>query len=70
MKYEDRLMNPEDRRFYLDALRALSPAQRIMIAAQLWETAKEVTRAGIRAQNPQLSPEDVERELRRRIELL
>lgn len=70
MKYEDRLMSPEVRRLYWGRLRAFSPEQRIVIAAQLWETAKEVTRAGIRAQNPQLSPEHVERELRRRMELL
>ncbi|MFQ6133357.1 MAG: hypothetical protein ACE5R4_15045 [Armatimonadota bacterium] len=69
MKYEDRLMRSEDRRFHLDRLRALTPEQRIVKAAELWETAKEVARAGIRAQNPQFSPEDVERELRRRIAL-
>lgn len=51
----------------IDALRRMTGEQRIALAFEMWKTACEVTRAGIRAQHPQFSSDDVERELARRI---
>lgn len=59
-----------DRASYLariDALRRMTGEQRLALAFEMWQTAREITRAGIRAQYPQFSPGEVERELARRI---
>jgi hypothetical protein len=49
--------------------REMTGEQRLEIALRLHELACNVTRDGIRAQNPDFDEEAVERELRRRIAL-
>ncbi len=51
----------------IDALRRMTGEQRFALAIEMWTTACETTRAGIRAQHPLFSPSEVERELARRI---
>ena len=51
----------------LEALRRMTGEQRVALAIEMWTTACETTRAGIRAQHPLFSPSEVERELARRI---
>jgi hypothetical protein len=53
----------------LQVLRQLSGEQRLGLAFQMWRTACEITRAGIRAQYPTYTPTQVEQELARRIML-
>ena len=53
----------------IEMYRAMSGEQRLQIALNLHELACNVTREGIRHQNPGITEEEVERELRRRIEL-
>ena len=49
--------------------REMTGEQRLKIALDLHEFACNITRAGIRRQFPDASPDDVERHLRRRIDL-
>ncbi len=49
------------------ALRRMTGEQRLALAFEMWKTACETTRAGIRTQHPEFSPDEVERELARRI---
>ena len=51
----------------IEALRRMTGEQRLALAFQMWRTAREITRAGIRAQRPEFSAAQVERELARRI---
>ena len=51
----------------LEILRRMSGAERLALALEMWKTACDVTRAGIRTQNPDFSPEQVERALAQRI---
>ncbi len=51
----------------IEILRRMTGEQRLVRAFELWKTACEISRAGIRAQHPQFSSADVERELARRI---
>ncbi len=51
----------------IDILRRMTGEERLALAFQMWKAACEMTRAGIRAQNPDYSPEQVEHELARRI---
>ena len=51
----------------MDALRKMTGEQRFVLAFEMWKTACEITRAGIRAQHPQYSANQVARELARRI---
>lgn len=51
----------------LDALRRMTGEQRLALGFEMWTTACDTTRAGIRAQHPRFSPGEVERELARRI---
>jgi hypothetical protein len=53
----------------IERLRAMTGAQRLKIALDLHEFASNVSRAGIRQQFPEADEEEVERHLRRRIEL-
>ena len=53
----------------IEMYRAMTGEQRLQIALNLHELACNVTRDGIRHQNQGISEADVERELRRRIEL-
>ncbi len=51
----------------IQALRGMTGEQRLALAFEMWKTACEVTRAGIRAQHPEYSANEVQRELARRI---
>ncbi len=51
----------------IESLRQMSGEQRLALAFTMWEMAREITRAGIRAQHADFTPEQVERELARRI---
>jgi hypothetical protein len=63
-------MTPEDAYDrQIQMYRAMTGEQRLQIALNLHELACNVTRDGIRHQSPGISEVDVERELRRRIEL-
>jgi len=53
----------------IEIYRAMTGEQRLKIALDLHEFACNVAREGIRRQFPDAMPEEVERELRRRIEL-
>ncbi len=68
MKYEDTLMRPEVRRFYYRRLREMTIEQKIHMVSQLRERAKALARAGVELQHPELSADEVEHEVRRRME--
>jgi hypothetical protein len=51
----------------LQAFRQMTGEQRLALALEMWRTACDVTRAGIRAQHPEFSAAQVEREIARRI---
>lgn len=51
----------------IEILRRMTGEQRLAMAIEMWKTACEVTSAGIRAQNPEFSADEVQRELARRI---
>ena len=53
----------------IERYRAMTGEQRLKIALDLHEFACNVAREGIRRQFPDADPEEVERQLRRRIEL-
>lgn len=53
----------------MDILRHMTGEQRLLLGFELWKTAREIARAGIRVQHPLFSPAQVERELARRIML-
>jgi len=53
----------------IERYRAMTGEQRLAIALDLHEFACDVARAGIRRQFPDSGEDEVERELRRRIEL-
>lgn len=53
-------------RAQMDAWRRMTGEQRLLLAIEMWETAREITRAGIRAQYPRFTAGEVERELARR----
>lgn len=53
----------------IDLYRSMTGEQRLKIALDLHEFACNVTRAGIRGQFPGVSEDEVERHLRRRIEI-
>ena len=53
----------------IDCYRTMTGEQRLKIALDLHEFACNVTREGIRRQYPEATPDEVERHLRRRIEL-
>lgn len=47
--------------------RDMTPQERINIAAQLYEDGIAITRSSILARRPDISPEELEREIRRRL---
>jgi hypothetical protein len=49
--------------------REMTPEQRVMTALRLHELACDMARLGIRHQNPEADPEQVEKLLRERLEL-
>lgn len=54
---------PDGQRVYLEGLRRMSPAERIRRASEISELSRELSRAGIRRRHPEMSDEEVEREL-------
>lgn len=53
----------------LNLYRAMTREQRVGVALRLHELACEMARLGIRRQHPTATPEEVEKLLRRRLEL-
>lgn len=53
----------------IERARRQTPAQRFWAGAELFDYACELSKAGIRMQNPGFSEEEVLRELRRRLDL-
>ena len=63
-------MKPEDAlAFQIKRYREMTPEQRVGIALRLHELACDMARMGIRHQNPNAGPAEVETLLRRRLEL-
>jgi DNA-binding PadR family transcriptional regulator len=54
---------------YLEILRRMTPEQRLRKAFELSEMGRELFRQGLRQRYPDLSPEDVEALLRKRLSL-
>jgi len=54
-------------KIYLEKLRNKSGEERIKIASDMFETVKEIAKAGIISQNPNISDEDLKTELKRRL---
>jgi hypothetical protein len=44
---------------YFEALRRLSPEQRLQVGAQLTEAVRTLTEAGVRSRHPEYTPEQV-----------
>ena len=65
-EYEWNKMPPKVREKYLEIHRNMSPGKRLRLAMQYNDTVREWVKAGIRAQNPGISDEDVRREVIRR----
>lgn len=57
-------MAPEELDTPLELVRALSVTQKLAVAHQLWETARELTAAGIRARRPSLTEQQVQSQVR------
>ena len=55
----------EAHRAQLAAYRRMHPSQRVELAVQMSEEARNITESGIRARWPQFSPEDVRKRLLR-----
>jgi hypothetical protein len=53
----------------IEAYRRMTGEQRLALSLELHELSCNISREGIRHQNPQASPAEVERLLRRRLEL-
>jgi len=51
----------------LEILRGMGGAQRVQLGAELYEMAREISRAGIRDQFPDLSEKEVEEKLKERL---
>ena len=58
--------DPAAREVQLKVLRAMSGEQRLLLAIEMSEFARELSRAGIRRQHPEWSEKQVTRELLRR----
>jgi hypothetical protein len=66
----DEFMSPtQARQMQIEAYRRMTGEERLAIALRLHDLACDVSRAGIRSQFPNATDEQVERELRRRIQL-
>lgn len=58
------------RRAEVEDAKRLSIGQRFLLGAELFDSACEVTKAGIRWQNPHFTEEQVLQELRRRLDIV
>ncbi len=54
-------------KIYIEKLKKMKGEERIKIASDLFETIKEIAKAGILSQNPNISAEDLKRELEKRL---
>lgn len=54
-------------RLQADIHRRFQPAERLEMAIEMSEFARDLTRAGLRSRHPELTPLEIERELTRRI---
>lgn len=64
-EYEDEIKEAEAA--YIKGLRKLSGEERIKIASDLFEAVKEMAKAGIIHQNPNISDEELKAELNKRL---
>jgi hypothetical protein len=63
-------MSPEDAlKLQIEAYRRMTPEQRTRLGFELSEFACQMSREGFLSQHPDASPDEVDRELRRRLEL-
>lgn len=61
-------MRPQEaEKIYLEKLRKMKGGERIKIASDLFETVKEIAKAGILSQNPGINEEFLKRELKKRL---
>lgn len=51
----------QNRPLYIQILRRMTPEQRLRKALELTRDVREISRAGIRSRNPQLTPAEVDR---------
>ena len=61
------MKSEEIEKIYLEKLKNKSGEERIKIASDMFETVKEIAKAGIISQNPNISDEDLKKELMRRL---
>ena len=61
------MKSEEIEKIYLEKLKNKSGEERIKIASDMFETVKEIAKAGIISQNPNISDEDLKTELKRRL---
>ena len=61
------MKSEEIEKIYLEKLKNKSGEERIKIASDVFETVKEIAKAGIISQNPNISDEDLKKELMRRL---
>ena len=61
------MKSEEIEKIYLEKLKNKSGEERIKIASDVFETVKEIAKAGIISQNPNISDEDLKTELKRRL---
>ena len=66
-QYELDKMAPRVREKYLQILRDMPPGKKLRLAIEHNDCVREFVKAGIRAQNPGISEEDVRKELIKRI---
>ena len=59
-------MKPEAREKYIEVIRNIPPGKKLRIAIEHNDSVREFVKAGIRAENPGISEEDVRREIIRR----
>lgn len=59
--------DPDTEWLRVQAYRRMTPAERVSIAARMYEDAIALIRSSIRYRNPDISPEDLEFEVRRRV---
>lgn len=59
--------DPDTEWLRVQAYRRMTPAERVTIAARMYEDAIALIRSSICYRNPDISPEDLEFEVRRRV---
>lgn len=56
-----------NRQLYIELLRKMSGEERLRIAFELFEFAKDIMIEGIKSQNPKITPEEIQKEVVRRM---